>query len=280
MNFMMKAFPERTFDVGIAEEHAVTFSGGLAKEGRIPFCNIYSSFMQRAIDEVIHDVALMGHHVVFCLDRAGLVGSDGPTHHGAFDLALFRAIPGMTLCSPIDEHWLRRLMFTAARDEAHGPWAIRYPRGCGSQVDWQCPLEEVPVGKGYCVTDGSTDTVAETDVQTAVLSLGPLGIEVKKACAMTGGGVAHYDMVFCKPLDTELLDYIFKRYAHVVTVEDGIADGGFGSAVLEEANRRGYAGRIVRLGLPDSFVPQGSPAELYRLCGLDAAGIAKTLTED
>lgn len=280
MNFMMKAFPDRTFDVGIAEEHAVTFAGGLAKEGRIPFCNIYSSFMQRAIDEVIHDVALMGHHVVFCLDRAGLVGNDGPTHHGAFDLALFRAIPGMTVCSPIDEHWLRRLMYTAAQGGHGGPWAIRYPRGCGSRVDWQCALECVPVGKGYCITDGATNTVAEAEVRTAVLSLGPIGTEVKKACAMAGGGVAHYDMVFCKPLDTVLLAYIFKRYARIVTVEDGIADGGFGSAVLEEANRQGYAGRITRLGLPDRFVPQGSPEELYRLCGLDAASIAKTLKQE
>ncbi|MBQ0056584.1 MAG: 1-deoxy-D-xylulose-5-phosphate synthase [Bacteroidales bacterium] len=269
MNIMMEQFPERTFDVGIAEEHAVTFSGGLAKEGRLPFCNIYSSFMQRAIDEVIHDVALMNLHVVFCLDRAGLVGADGPTHHGAFDLAFFRVIPNMIVASPINEHWLRRLMFTAAT-QVEGPMMIRYPRGRGSLVDWRCPLEAVPVGKGYCLREGNGDT--------AVLTLGPIGMEAAKAIEQTGMDVAHYDMVYCKPLDEQLLDEVFARYKHVITVEDGVRNGGFGSAVLEYANASGYEGEITRLGLPDEFVEQGTCKELYRLCGIDAESIARTIT--
>ncbi|MDO4497015.1 MAG: 1-deoxy-D-xylulose-5-phosphate synthase [Bacteroidales bacterium] len=269
MNFMMDRFPERSFDVGIAEEHAVTFSGGLAKEGKIPFCNIYSSFMQRAMDQVIHDVALMNLHVVFCLDRAGLVGADGPTHHGAFDLAFFRVIPNMVVCSPINEHWLRRLMCTAAQHE--GPMMIRYPRGRGVLVDWQCPLEPVQVGKGYCVRPGKGTT--------AVLSLGPIGNEVAKALSLVDEdlGVAHYDMVFCKPLDTDLLSDIFANYKRVITVEDGCINGGFGSAVLEEANLQNYQGKIIRLGIPDEFVEQGSCSELYQLCGIDAKSIAESI---
>lgn len=269
MNFMMERFPERSFDVGIAEEHAVTFSGGLAKEGRLPFCNIYSSFMQRAMDQVIHDVALMNLHVVFCLDRAGLVGADGPTHHGAFDLAFFRVIPNMTVASPINEHALRRLMKTAT--EQNGPMVIRYPRGRGVLNDWQCPLESLPVGKGYCLKEGSGDT--------AVLSLGPIGNEVTKALQKLGEDcdVAHYDMVFCKPLDMELLQQVFARYKRVVTVEDGCVDGGFGSAVLEAAAQLQFAGKIERIGIPDAFVEQGSCSELYRLCGMDAESIATVL---
>lgn len=281
MNFMMEKYPDRTFDVGIAEEHAVTFSGGLAKEGRIPFCNIYSSFMQRAIDEVIHDVALTGQHVVFCLDRAGIVGADGPTHHGAFDLAFFRAVPGMTVASPINEHWLRRLMYTASQEE-NGPFMIRYPRGRGSiggkdeqgNPLWQCPLETVAIGRGYCLHEGSGDTT--------VLTLGPIGVEASKAIeqaeqTLGKGTVAHYDMVFCKPLDTELLTTIYNRYTRVITIEDGVRDGGFGSAVLEEANRQGYKGRIVRLGMPDEWVTQGSVKELYKDCGIDAESICQVL---
>lgn len=265
MTYMFEKYPERTFDVGIAEEHAVTFSGGLAKEGRLPFCNIYSSFMQRAIDEVIHDVALMNLHVVFCLDRAGLVGADGPTHHGAFDLAIFRAIPNMTIASPIDEHWLRRLMFTAAT-QIDGPVMLRYPRGRGSQPDWKCPMEAVPVGRGYCVKEGTSDV--------AVLSFGPIGKEAEKATRLASRDAAHYDMVFCKPLDEELLRSIFARFKRIITVEDGIRSGGFGSAVLEFASQEGYTGSITRLGLPDSFVEQGTLPELYELCGIDAAAIA------
>ena len=269
MNFMMKEIPDRTFDVGIAEEHAVTFSGGLAKEGKLPFCNIYSSFMQRAIDEVIHDVALMNLHVVFCLDRAGIVGEDGPTHHGAFDIAFFRAIPNMIVASPINEPALRKLMFTATK--VNGPMVIRYPRGRGSVVDWQCPLEELPVGKGYCLKEGK---------DAAILSFGPIGVEAKKAIEIAekeGKSVAHYDMVFCKPLDTELLKEVFSRFDHIVTVEDGTLAGGFGSAILEEANRQGYKGKIDCLGMPDAFVTHGTVPQLYELCGIDAKSIAQKL---
>lgn len=283
MIYMMQQYPKRTFDVGIAEEHAVTFSGGLAKEGRIPFCNIYSSFMQRAIDEVIHDVALTNLPVVFCLDRAGLVGADGPTHHGAFDLAFFRAIPNMIVSSPMDEHSLRRLMFTAST--AGAPFMIRYPRGRGCMVDWQCPLETLPIGKGRCVSDGVRDGVSAGDVRTAVLSIGPIGKEVQRAIEMAIArqtvrqGYAHYDMIFVKPIDRTLLHEVFARYEKIVTVEDGIRDGGMGSAILEEANLYGYRGDIVRVGIPDSFIQQGSVAELQQLCGMDAATIAQILLQ-
>lgn len=269
MNYMMDRFPSRTFDVGIAEEHAVTFSGGLAKEGMIPFCNIYSSFMQRAIDEVIHDVALLNLHVVFCLDRAGIVGADGPTHHGAFDISFFRAIPNMVVASPISEHWLRKLMFTATKYE--GPMTIRYPRGRGSEPEWQCALEEVQIGKGYCLKEGQ---------DAAVLTFGPIGVEAQKAIQIaeeSGRSIAHYDMVFCKPLDTELLSEVFKKFNHIVTVEDGSLNGGFGSAVLEEASRKGYKGDIECLGMPDKFVTHGSVSQLYKLCGIDAESIAAKL---
>ena len=277
MTFMMERFPERSFDVGIAEEHAVTFSGGLAKEGRLPFCNIYSAFMQRALDQVINDVALTRLHVVFCLDRAGIVGADGPTHHGVFDISQFRAIPGMTVCSPLNEHWLRKLMYTATLHE-DGPWVIRYPRGNGSlggdnedgTPRWKCALEAVEVGKGYCLREGNGDT--------ALLSFGPIGVEAAKGIEKSGKDVAHYDMVFCKPLDVELLKEVFAKYKRIITVEDGIADGGFGSAVLEEANRQQYAGKIVRLGAPDEFVSHGSVSELYREVGIDADSIAKTIS--
>lgn len=277
MTFMMERFPERSFDVGIAEEHAVTFSGGLAKEGRLPFCNIYSAFMQRAMDQVINDVALTKLHVVFCLDRAGLVGADGATHHGVFDVAYFRAIPGMTVCSPLNEHALRKLMCTAAHQEKSGPWVIRYPRGTGSIPGkdeegaplWRCPLEELPVGKGYCLHQGQGDT--------AVLTFGPIGTEAAKAIEQSGLDVAHYDMVFCKPIDTELLAEVFGRYSRIITVEDGIVNGGFGSAVLEQANLMHYQGEVVRLGVPDNFVTHGTVKELYHLCGIDAEGIAARL---
>ncbi len=274
MTYLMERFPERTFDVGIAEEHAVTFSGGLAKEGLLPFCNIYSSFMQRALDQVVNDVALQHLHVVFCLDRAGLVGADGPTHHGVLDVPFFRSVPGMAVCSPIDEHWLRRLMYTAAT-AIDGPVMIRYPRGCGSQVDWRCPLEAVPVGRGYQVSDGGDSA------QTAVLSLGPIGTEVQKALTLLPAGTtaSHYDMVWCKPLDTELLARIFKKYKRIVTVEDGNLAGGFGSTILEEASRQGYKGDVRCLGVPDAFIEHGSVSELYALCGIDAKAIAQAITK-
>lgn len=277
MTYMMERFPERSFDVGIAEEHAVTFSGGLAKEGRLPFCNIYSAFMQRAMDQVINDVCLTGLHVIFCLDRAGIVGADGPTHHGVFDVAYFRAIPGMTVCSPLNEHWLRKLMYTAV--DAEGPWVIRYPRGTGSFVGkdaegnplWHCPLEKVSVGKGYCLREGNGST--------AVLSFGPIGMEAIAAIEKSGLDVAHYDMVFCKPIDRELLHEVFGKFSRIITVEDALVNGGFGSAVLEEANCCGYEGKIVRLGVPDEFVTHGGVKELHALCGIDAEEILKVLKE-
>ena len=275
MTYLMEQFPERTFDVGIAEEHAVTFSGGLAKEGLLPFCNIYSTFMQRALDQVVNDVALQHLHVVFCLDRAGLVGADGPTHHGVLDVPFFRSVPGMVVCSPINEHWLRRLMYTAAT-AIDGPVMIRYPRGCGSLSDWQCPLEAVAVGRGYEVSDGGEDA------QTVVLSLGPIGMEVQRALSLLPDGVSasHYDMVWCKPLDIELLARIFKRYKRLITVEDGNVAGGFGSAVLEEASRQGYKGDVQLIGVPDRFVEHGSVKELYEGCQMDAASIAQAIIKD
>ena len=272
MTYLMESFPDRTFDVGIAEEHAVTFSGGMAKEGLVPFCNIYSAFMQRAMDQVVNDVALQGLHVVFCLDRAGIVGADGPTHHGMLDVPFFRSIPGMVVCSPMDERWLRRLMFTAV-NKVDGPIMIRYPRGRGSQVDWQCPLEPVQIGKGRCVSEGGAEA------QTAVLTFGPIGVEAQKALATIEGTSrpAHYDMIFCKPLDVELLHDILNKYTRIVTVEDGTLTGGFGSAVLEEANRQGYAGTIKCLGMPDEFVPHGTVSELWHYCGIDAESIKEAI---
>lgn len=280
MTYMMSAFPDRTFDVGIAEEHAVTFSGGLAKEGLLPFCNIYSAFMQRAMDQVINDVALQRLHVVFCLDRAGLVGADGPTHHGMFDIAYFRAIPGMNVCSPMDETWLRKLMFTTAKTTDQGPFVIRYPRGKGSvtginettgEPNWRCPLEVVPIGKGRLVKNGGSDC------KTAVLTLGPLGALVEKLAKDIDTAYSHYDMIWCKPLDNELLSDIFKRYTRVVTIEDSLRDGGFGSAVLEQANVQDFKGDIIRLGIPDMFVEHASVDEQRQICGFDNASIIKAI---
>ena len=271
MNILMKEMPERGFDVGIAEGHAVTFSGGMAKDGLIPFCNIYSSFMQRAYDNIIHDVAIHKQNVVFCLDRAGLVGEDGPTHHGVFDLAYLRSIPNMTIASPMDEHELRKLMYTAQLPN-QGPFAIRYPRGRGVQVDWECPLEAVQVGKGRKLKGGK---------DIAVLTLGPLGNEAAKAIASaeqkSGKSIAHYDLRFLKPLDEEMLDEIGQNYTSIVTVEDGTLKGGMGSAILEFMSDRGYTPTIRRIGIPDAFVQHGTPKELYQLCGMDAESIEKVL---
>ena len=271
MTYMMEKYPRRTFDVGIAEEHAVTFSGGLAKEGLIPYCNIYSSFMQRAFDEVIHDVAIQNLHVVFCLDRAGLVGEDGATHHGAFDLAYMRCIPNMTIASPIDEHYLRHLMFTAQK--ADGCFTIRYPRGRGSQVDWQCPMQLLETGKGRRLADG-------TDI--ALVAIGPIGKIAQKAVEKVraqGLSAALYDMIFLKPIDTEILHEIGRKYKHVITLEDGTVNGGLGSAVMEFMAENGYTPRIKRIGLPDRFVEHGSVAELYALCGMDEESIAAAISE-
>ncbi len=267
MNIMMEAMPERAFDVGIAEGHAVTFSAGLAKEGLQPFCNIYSAFAQRAYDNIIHDAAILNLPVVICLDRAGLVGEDGATHHGAFDLAYLRPIPNLTIVAPLNEHELRRLMYTAQLP-GKGVFVIRYPRGCGSLADWRCPLEEVEVGTGRKLCDG-------TDV--AVLSIGPVGNEVTKAIARCERSVAHYDMRFLKPLDETILQEVGSRFQKIVTIEDGVRNGGLGTAVTEWMNDHGYHPQIVRMGLPDSFVEHGTVKELHHIVGLDAEAILKEL---
>ena len=272
MNIMMEKMPCRVFDVGIAEGHAVTFSAGMAKDGLQPFCNIYSAFAQRAYDNIIHDVAMLSLPVVLCLDRAGLVGEDGATHHGAFDLAALRPIPHLTICSPMDEHELRRLMYTAQLP-GKGPFVIRYPRGGGVLKDWRCPLEEVPVGTGRKLCDGS---------DVAVLSIGPIGNDVKDVVdKINDHSVAHYDMRFLKPLDEKILDEVARKFSRIVTVENGVRDGGLGSAVLEWMNDHGYHPQVVRLGLPvDSFVEHGTVAELQKIVGLDKDSISKAIRGD
>ena len=274
MNIMMKAMPNRTFDVGIAEGHAVTFSGGMAKDGLLPFCNIYSAFAQRAYDNIIHDVALLNLHVVFCFDRAGLVGEDGPTHHGAFDMASLRPIPNLTICSPMDEHELRRLMYTAQLPDK-GPFVIRYPRGGGVLLDWRCPFEEIKVGTGRKLHDGD---------DVAVLSIGAIGNVVTEAieqCTMHNAQctIAHYDMRFLKPLDEDILHEVGRKFRRIVTVENGVRTGGLGSAVLEWMNDHGYQPQVVRLGLPDHFVEHGTVDELRHIVGLDKESIVKAILE-
>lgn len=273
MNKLFDAMPDRAFDVGIAEGHAVTFSGGMATEGRVPYCNIYSAFSQRAYDNIIHDVAIAKLNVVFCFDRAGIVGEDGSTHHGAFDLAMLRPVPNMTICAPMNEHELRKMMFTAQQPEM-GPFVIRYPRGRGQLVDWRCPLEAIPVGKGRKVADGK---------DVAVLSIGNIGNNVTKAIEMLKQTnpeltVAHYDMRFLKPIDEEILREVGERFSHVVTIEDGVKNGGLGSAVLEYFADNGYTPKVTRLGMPtDVFVEHGTVAELQRVAEMDAEAIAKTV---
>ncbi len=273
MIYMMEALPERTFDVGIAEGHAVTFSAGLAKDGLLPFCNIYSSFMQRAYDNVIHDVALQKLNVVFCLDRAGIVGSDGATHQGEFDLAYFRCIPNLTIASPLNEHELRNLMFTAQQPE-QGAFVIRYPRGRGVLVDWRNPMQKVEIGKGQMLKSGKN---------AVVLSLGPIGNTARKAIEQLEQSanitLAHYDMRFLKPIDETILHEVGKNFDHVFTVEDGVIAGGLGSAVLEFMADNNYHPQITRLGINDQFVEHGTQAELYNMLGLDTEGIAKTIAE-
>ena len=267
MNIMMKAMPDRTFDVGIAEGHAVTFSAGMAKDGLIPFCNIYSSFAQRAYDNIIHDMALPGYHVVLCLDRAGLVGKDGPTHHGAFDMAFLRAVPNLTIASPMDEHELRKMMYTAQLP-GMGGFVIRYPRGRGVHADWRCELEELPVGRGRLVSPGS---------RVAVLTIGPIGNDVAEVVASMDGKPAHYDMRFLKPLDGQLLREVAENFERIVTVEDGVRNGGLGSAVTEWLNDNGYQKPVTRLGLPDNFVEHGTVEELREIVGLDKDSIKRSI---
>lgn len=270
MTYMMHEMPNRAFDVGIAEGHAVTFSAGMAKAGLMPFCNIYSSFMQRGYDNVIHDVAIQNLNMVICLDRAGLVGADGATHHGAFDLAAFRVVPNLTIASPINESQLRKLMYTAQLPDK-GPFMIRYPRGKGEQKDWHCPFEEIPVGKGEILNDGDG---------IAVLTVGPIGNTVAKAIKEIndeGFNPAHYNMIFVKPLDEDLLREVGKKFRRIITVEDGVKNGGMGSAVTEFFNDADIPVIVKRLGLPDKFVEHGTPEELYKVCGLDKDSIKEEI---
>ncbi|NTV84839.1 MAG: 1-deoxy-D-xylulose-5-phosphate synthase, partial [Bacteroidales bacterium] len=266
MNLMMAAMPDRAFDVGIAEQHAVTFAAGLAVQGMIPFCNIYSSFMQRAYDQVIHDVALQKLHVIFCLDRGGLVGEDGATHHGAFDLAYFRTVPNLTICSPMNEAELRNMMYTAQLPGA-GTYVIRYPRGRGVMEDWQKPMEKLVAGTGNTVSEGK---------DVAIISIGPIGNEVVKArekLALEGISAAHFNIRYLKPIDEKMLHDIFSRFNKIITVEDGTIIGGLGSAVLEFMADHKYQAQVVRLGIPDRFIEQGTIEELQGECGYDAEGI-------
>ena len=281
MSIMMKELPERTFDVGIAEGHAVTFSGGMAKDGLLPFCNIYSAFSQRAFDNIIHDVALLRLNVVLCLDRAGLVGEDGPTHHGAFDMAALRVVPNLTIASPMDETELRRLMYTAQLPDK-GPFVIRYPRGRGSVVDWRCPLEEISVGKGRRLREGS---------EVAVITIGPIGVQTAEAIeeltthsspltshpSPLTSKIAHYDLRFLKPLDDELLHEVGRRFQKILTIEDGVRSGGMGSAVMEWMEDHGYHPVVRRLGLPDKFVEHGTVAQLQEIVGIDKESIKQEI---
>lgn len=270
LNIMMDKMPDRCFDVGIAEGHAVTFSGGMAKDGLVPFCNIYSSFLQRAYDNIIHDVAIQGLNVVLCIDRGGLVGEDGATHHGAFDLAFLRPIPNLTIASPYDEHELRNLMYTAQLP-GKGAFAIRYPRGRGKLVDWRCPFEELPVGKGRMLRGGS---------DVAILSIGSIGNLAASAIDRVekeGISVAHYDMRFLKPIDEDILHEVGRKFKRVITLENGTIKGGLGSAVLEFMADNGYKPNITRMGLPDEFIEHGSVPELCRLCKIDVDSIVEEI---
>ena len=270
MDIMMKKMPNRTFDVGIAEQHAVTFSAGLATEGQIPFCNIYSTFMQRAYDQVIHDVALQNLHVVFCLDRGGLVGADGPTHHGAYDLAYMRCIPNLVVSAPFDEIELRNMMYTASK--YNGPFSIRYPRGNGRLLEWQKPLKEIKVGTGQIITEGK---------EVAVISIGPIGnnaLDAIEELRLTGDADATLvDIRFLKPLDEELLHNIFKSHSRIITIEDGTIMGGLGSAVMEFAMENGYTIPVKRIGVPDRFVTHGTVSELFKECKMDKASIKQAI---
>ncbi len=273
LSIMMKEMPDRTFDVGIAEQHAVTFSAGLATQGLIPYCNIYSSFIQRSYDQVIHDVALQNLHVIFCIDRGGLVGTDGATHHGFFDMAFMRSIPNMMVSAPMDEIELRNLMYTAQLEKNRGPISIRYPRGSGSHIDWERPFQELEIGKGRQITEGN---------DLAILSIGHPGNDVASVVSKLSKekiSVAHYDMRFVSPLDKEILHDVLKKFRYIITVEDGVLKGGFGSAVLEFMSDFGYSSEVRRLGIPDYFVEHGTQAELYKECGFDREGIEIAIRE-
>jgi len=273
MNKMISEMPDRAFDVGIAEQHAVTFSAGLATQGMVPFCNIYSTFMQRAYDQIIHDVAIQNLHVIFCLDRGGLVGEDGPTHHGVFDLAYMRCVPNMIVSAPMDESELRNLMYTAQLKENAQPFSIRYPRGCGIKPDWKKPFEKIEIGKGRKLADG-------TDL--AILTIGKSGIFAQPAIKeLTSRNIsaAHYDLRFVKPLDKEMLTEVFENFENIITVEDGTLVGGFGSAVVEFMVEKGFRNNVKVIGIPDKFIEHGTPAELYRDCGIDSKGITEAAIE-
>ena len=268
MNIMMEEMPDRTFDVGIAEGHSVTFAAGMAKEGMLPFCNIYSAFAQRAYDNIIHDMAIMNLPVVLCLDRAGLVGEDGATHHGAFDMVALRTIPNLTIASPMDEHELRRLMFTAQLPDK-GSFVIRYPRGNGVLANWECPLEEIEVGTGRKLHDGN---------EVAVLTIGPIGNDVEDIIKEDNStAIAHYDMRFLKPLDENILHEVGKKFKRIVTIEDGARNGGFGSAILEWMSDHGYSPAVTRMGLPDTFIEHGTVAQLRKIAGIDKESIRKEI---
>ncbi len=267
MNIMMKEMPDRAFDVGIAEQHAVTFSAGMATQGLIPFCNIYSTFMQRAYDQVIHDVCIQNLPVNFCLDRAGFAGADGPTHHGAYDMAYFRCIPNMIVAAPMDEHELRNLMFTAQLPRSGGAFSIRYPRGQGVFPDWKNEMKEIKVGTGRVIKEGE---------DVAILTIGHMGNYAVEACeSLEKNGIqaAHYDMRFVKPLDEKMLHHIFSKFKKIVTVEDGCIQGGFGSAVLEFMADHNYFAEVKRLGIPDKIIEHGEQSELHLECNFDVASI-------
>ena len=273
LKMMMEQMPDRAFDVGIAEQHAVTFSAGMATRGLVPFCNIYSTFIQRAYDQVVHDVALQNLHVIFCLDRGGLVGADGPTHHGVFDLAFMRNIPNMVVAAPMDESDLRNMMYTAS-DKQSGPFSIRYPRGTGTVIDWRKDFEEVPIGKGRRLRNGDN---------VAVLSIGAIGTEAIKALdnlKKKGVSAAHYDMRYVKPLDDVMLHEVFAKFKSVITLEDGVIQGGFGSAVTEWMMDQGYSSKVTRMGIPDRWIEHGTQAELYAECGYCAESIEIKVEEE
>ena len=273
MNLMFEKMPDRAFDVGIAEQHAVTFSAGLATQGMIPFCNIYSTFMQRAYDQIVHDVAIQKLPVIFCLDRGGLVGEDGPTHHGVFDIAYMRSIPNMIVSAPMDEIELRNLMYTAQLPENKLPFSIRYPRGCGIKPNWRKPFEKIEIGTGRKLTDGK---------DVALLSIGKAGIFAKRAVKSLENkdiSAAHFDMRFVKPIDKKLLTEVFKNFKIIVTIEDGVIQGGFGSAVLEFMAENNFSATVKLLGIPDKFIEHGSPEDLYSECGIDVKGITNSVIE-